>query len=918
MLASPKYSIVVAMYNVERYVPSFLDSILSQTIPIEMLEVLVIDDGSTDESVSKVESWSKKHKGVLKIYRKTNGGPGSARNLGMKHARGEWVTFCDPDDVLDSSYFSEVDAFLQRDSAGLAQMLTSRLVQHEDGTIKVNHKHPLDWKFQHGTRLVNLNEKPNHVQLSGGTTFLKLEVIEKFNLTFDERIRPKFEDANFIGRYLAVVPEPIVGIVAKARYYYRKRSDGSSLVQGAWGDPRAYSDVPTLGYLGLLQFANEKLGYVPTWAQYMVLYDLVWMHAADKAMHSEIGSITAEQQQSMLTALDHIMILMDKQSISDFSATGMGWTFYNILLHHYKTPSEPTPVVIEWATDETRGIRKMSYMFVGSLPSEETIVDGVHQDFFSEKVIAHSLFGRVMVRERSFTVPDGSVQIFLNGRRARITKRTGLPNRKHAVLSDDPRLQLLPAGVMLARVDRTHRHPRQRLGGYRTRLDGGLRKIRLQSQLTGKSQPVAAADAARRLISRRLGLGVVARDLANATLDAAVIQKSRENHSASKYRNAWVFLDRKDRADDNAEHLYKYVSNSTKENAWFLLERTSSDWDRLTGEGFNLVEYGSDESVLLVLNAAYIISSHADRDIQYPIDQTRFGRSKAKIIFLQHGVTKDDLSRWINGKNLALMITASVDEHKSIVGHDNPYKWGESTIRLTGFPRHDELFRKTELVAPGSRTSILIAPTWRQYVTTVMNDYSSIDEKVQHFRETEFGRNWLALLNDDRLRKLSTDQGIEVNFLGHPNLSEIVAHLDLPSHIHVLSYDDIGVQDTLVGSGIVISDYSSLAFDAAISGANVIHFQFDGNEIYKGGHVYRKGYFDYSSSGFGNVFGDSDGVANDILRIISNGFNRDAEYTARVSSAFPFQDKLSCLRVFEAIKNLERSWRDQVAIDELR
>jgi len=91
----PTISIIIPLYNKQDCIQKTLDSILTQ--PFKDYEIIVVDDGSTDQSVSVVESIKDNN---IAIYKKENGGPSSARNYGVKIARGEWILFLDADDKL--------------------------------------------------------------------------------------------------------------------------------------------------------------------------------------------------------------------------------------------------------------------------------------------------------------------------------------------------------------------------------------------------------------------------------------------------------------------------------------------------------------------------------------------------------------------------------------------------------------------------------------------------------------------------------------------------------------------------------------------------------------------------------------------------------------------------------------------------
>ena len=90
-------SIIVPVYNVSKYVSCCIDSVLNQSI--SDFELLLVDDGSTDDCGSICDSYAERDNRI-RVFHKVNGGVSSARNVGLDHARGEWVFFLDADDLL--------------------------------------------------------------------------------------------------------------------------------------------------------------------------------------------------------------------------------------------------------------------------------------------------------------------------------------------------------------------------------------------------------------------------------------------------------------------------------------------------------------------------------------------------------------------------------------------------------------------------------------------------------------------------------------------------------------------------------------------------------------------------------------------------------------------------------------------------
>lgn len=98
-----KVSVIVPVYNVEKYLKKCLDSLVNQTL--EDIEILIVNDGSPDDSQSIIDEYKKKYPMKIKSFRKENGGLASARNYALDYVQGEYVGFVDSDDWVDLQMF---------------------------------------------------------------------------------------------------------------------------------------------------------------------------------------------------------------------------------------------------------------------------------------------------------------------------------------------------------------------------------------------------------------------------------------------------------------------------------------------------------------------------------------------------------------------------------------------------------------------------------------------------------------------------------------------------------------------------------------------------------------------------------------------------------------------------------------------
>ena len=98
-----KVSVIVPVYNVEQYLEQCLKSLVNQTL--ESLQIIVVNDGSPDNSQDIIDGFIKKYPNKVFGYIKENGGLGDARNYGMQYAEGEYIAFVDSDDWVDEKMF---------------------------------------------------------------------------------------------------------------------------------------------------------------------------------------------------------------------------------------------------------------------------------------------------------------------------------------------------------------------------------------------------------------------------------------------------------------------------------------------------------------------------------------------------------------------------------------------------------------------------------------------------------------------------------------------------------------------------------------------------------------------------------------------------------------------------------------------
>lgn len=358
-------------------------------------------------------------------------------------------------------------------------------------------------------------------------------------------------------------------------------------------------------------------------------------------------------------------------------------------------------------------------------------------------------------------------------------------------------------------------------------------------------------------------------------------------------RQLWFLSDRLDGAGDNAEALFRHLRiNRPDIDARFVLRDDVSSFERIKSIG-PVHDPRSFGYKVLVFCADCLVSSQMERGFYFPLyraSRAIEGRlARIPFVFLQHGVTKDDLSSWIwaRPRKINAILTVSKNERKAFLGGDYPFSPAE--VWLTGFPRYDNLVSATE-------KCILVAPTWRQYLNE------------DNFAESVFCKAYAMLLSDRRLLGACRKTGWKIVFALHPNLAFAAPFFRGNDVVEILSAV-MSYADCLNRAAVLVTDFSSLAFDFAYLGKRVIYAQFDGDEIFSGAHSYKKGYFDYVRDGFGPVVSTVDETIDEIVRDMESGAQLEEPYRRRADDFFAFRDSANCERVISAISDLLGSRR---------
>ena len=879
------FSILLSVYNVEEFINEAVDSILTQSIGFKRnVEIVMVDDGSTDKSGAICDAYQKRFPSNIKVIHKENGGLCSARNEGLRHVTGKYVNFFDPDDILSPNTLSAVRDFFYAhgDKTDIAAI---PLYYFGDRTGP----HHLNGKFAKGTRVISMQKEPSLSHLSAASSFIRREIAVKMH--FDERLVIA-EDAEQIMRILC--DRPYLGVVADCAYHYRRRDN--SQVTGGTRKKGYYCDYVRFYSLRTLEYAEKVYGYIPKFVQNAVMGDLRWRYAetgVPKVLSPEEFAAYKQLLRETILKIDADIVMMQKSLLLDTKLGILLWK-YGSKEYITKTPRDIQygfDHAIDWAL--SRSTVQMSFL--------ETDGDALR---FSVRAVLLPPYRRV-----------DNMYLTVGGKRFAAEDLTYAENK--LVLGDPvsfycmasfrlPRTVLSGGkteisveteidGVMIAcrrlsygrffPIAAEYENAYAAYGGFLFRANGGSLTAIPYTKAAHRRYERSYRDELWR--TNKLGGR-------KATLARRVLPWFRRLHR----KPVWIISDRLAKGGDNGEALFRYLRESKFRDAevYYAINEGES-YEKLKPLG-NVVLRHSWRYKLLHLIADCIISSHADEFVINPFENYSAPYTdilaQKKFVFLQHGVTKDDISGWLNryAKNISGFVCAAIPEHRSIVETPS-YHYSEDKVWLTGFPRFDRLYRD-------EKKYITLMPTWRRYLMTEFDRVTGKWHAASVFRDSEYFRFYNALINDERLLTAAERLGYTVCFMPHPNVITMKDLFNRDARVKFFSFDD-EYRDIYAKSDLVLTDYSSAVFDFAYMRKPVVYAQFDAEEFFTGEHVYTRGYFDYERDGFGEVTYTLDETVDTLIAYMENGCKLKDEYRRRIDAFFAYSDKENSRRVTEKL-----------------
>lgn len=367
----------------------------------------------------------------------------------------------------------------------------------------------------------------------------------------------------------------------------------------------------------------------------------------------------------------------------------------------------------------------------------------------------------------------------------------------------------------------------------------------------------------------------------------------KATHRFFERRNIWLFCEKYcETAQDNGYYFFRYCLEQDKNREmYFIIKKESPDYQRFADKK-NVIPFMSWKHLIYMQAPVLLVSSESR--VNFYIKRHIRGRVVRRLnykpyVFLQHGVIA--LKKIENGFRKSdlkanLFVTSSAFEKSLIV--DN-FGFEENEVIATGLPRWDAIVDQSKTV---EKREIIIMPTWRVWLEGL---------KTEDFLQSQYYQVYSGLLSDQGFVDYIAKNDIIVNFIIHPLLKQYVEQFgSMHENIKIFQFGEVPINQLLMRGSLLVTDYSSVAWDMCYSNKPVVFFRFDIEQY----EETQGAYIDLHQADVGEIVQNTESLLNVLTTYHENGYVVSDEYYQNRQHYVNYYDKCNSKRIYDEIMNM--------------
>lgn len=878
-------SIIVPVYNTEKYIEECVQSIMKQNYDVSKLQIILINDGSKDGSRAICETLSKKHANILLINQE-NAGVSEARNVGIQKAEGKYILFLDSDDKLEEQSIKKLVEFFDKHYDEIDLVTYPMIVYaNEEAKPKQHYRYRF---YKEGTGVYDLIENP---YLGQSTINTMIKNRKEQNILFDKGMTYS-EDEAFNTEIL--MQKKKIGFCEEATYIYRKQV-GS--VTKNRSNPY-YTFESLTGYNEkLIEKYQDENGKIPTYIQAIILNNLRWRIKTDEIFpyHYE-----GEEFKKAINRITTILNYIENGTILNMPSMSIYHKFYIFKLKGMKLQAYYGDHIFSIMNDNevlfSSEDMEIGFTRFKIVDNQQAYILGCVKSPLCEMIkprlfIKYKTKGQE-VKEKEILLQDSMKSYY----KSTIKTNTFYQFEERINLDEVERFEFYLI------VNQT------RLAAQYHFSDTGILNTALEryTVLTQDKKHVIKYDEEENLFyiktPSKKEIREVQRD--NRKLYQSINPKIniyRYIALLNQRKNIWLYYDSRNVYDNGYYQFLHDISKKDGVQRYYIYDGDEQEVKKkfTPEQRKHLLKFGTLKHKIYFLRAKKIIASDISLSVYCPFKKSiRWYRDFAnyELIYLQHGILYANLLK-MYAKEFApidKIVISSEFEKKNLIQN---YKYQEKDLIPAGMPRFDVEGNKPLEKHEGKR--IIYAPSWRKYLVGELIGRSRKANMLE-MKNSNFYKKNVEVLTSERLKKILKENQVTLEFKLHPNF-ECYRRLfeEKCSENIILGEKEVSPNHY----DMLITDYSSFQFDFIKHQIPITYFVPDKEEFSAGLHTYRKLDLPLEEA-FGDVVYTAKELIDRIENYIQNDFAVEEKYKKRMEGFF-YQTENCCERIYEALSNKE-------------
>lgn len=853
-------SIIIPIYNCKDFIESCFESIRKQNYDFNKIQIVMIDDGSIDNSFEICKRIQSKHKNVVAVSQK-NAGVSAARNRAMDLSKGKYILFLDADDYLSVDSIQKLVAFFDEHYDEVDLVTYPIFTVNTEGVISPHFRY--EKYFGEESRVFDADEEYYLIQ-----TTINVVVKNNTDIRFDEKLHYS-EDEKFCTECIMLKHK--LGYVADAAYYYRKTGVNTTTKKA---NP-LYTFKPTIKYYEYLFDKYSKNGKVSRYIQSLFVNNFKWRYYQNNLFptHMDETEYISEYNRFL-----NLVYQLDTEVIMNYPHFPKGHMIVLLKLQNKKFQYD---------------INKKGAVTL-TVDGQEYLFTNLNLKLMRAKLIGRKFKIIGLLEHACLADLDFELVITLKyfNKEDKIIKPQLKISRYSFYIKDDV---IVPKYIFDEEID----IKKLKSITFKVRYNGEDCAVRLK-QSRFSSETIYGSDYTLNCINKK---GIITRKIIKQKknkiqrLTDRVInrltgknKKKKEviwlyNDTAGVYENAYYQFMHDIKKNDGIKRYYVY--NDSKKNAYKYFDGISKK---------NLIRYKSKKHIKYFVDSAKILTSFSDLSVYIPVISNLadyYGKLHYELVYLQHGVLYANLRNMYTKENKEIdkFVISSEFEKNNLI---NNYNYNEKDLISGGMPRYS--LKSEHKNKDQSKRKIIFAPSWRiNLIGPLINGKRTLD--IPNFISSSFYKETQALLNNEKLLNILEENDITVDYKLHPNFRGYEKYFHLKSDRIKMSFGNIDLNDY----DLFITDFSSFQFDFVNLHRPILYFVPDIVEFRAGLHTYKS--LELSKDElFGPISYNGEDLVKNILDVIQNNYDVQEPYSQRMKDFFNIADN-PCDAIYTALMN---------------